>query len=98
MSAYYINANFKQNVRCLCLLNPCYHRLGQTSKIDLHLIATASGAGGPDRNLGQRFTGLVSLLCQSCDNSDGGIVLVERRTELLPRLRQGLSQCVCFQS
>lgn len=56
-----------------------------------------AGRGSADGHIGQRFTRLVPLARQSRNHPCRRVVLIQRRAELLSRLRQLLLERVCFE-
>src|SRR3569833_61644 len=82
------------NILLVCSVHLLGELLGQPLVVDGHLVAIGGRAACRDGHLGERVSGLVPLPRQSGDYSDGGIVLVQGRSQLLPRARQLLLQIV----
>jgi hypothetical protein len=83
-------------VLCLCLVDPGDQLFGQRLAVDLHGVAVGAAAAA-DGDVGQRLACLVSLARHARNHARGGIVLVERRAELLSCLRQLLLERVCLE-
>lgn len=64
--------------------------------INLHLIAIDSTSGHSD--LAQSIPSLISLPRESCNNSHGGIVLVQRCGEFLSGACELLLEVICLES
>lgn len=83
------------NSLLLCLFHKSYKLLRQALAVHLHGIALAASTDG---DVGQCLARLVSLLGYPRDDPRRRIVLVQRSTQLLPRLRQVLLERMRLQN
>ncbi len=91
VSAQRFNTTFMQEHRYVLFLGLLHlgrNLIRQSRAIDIHMFTVGRWPTSPDGNLRKRIPRLVALSGEPSNNSYGGIVLIQRRTELLSGLRQ----------